>query len=171
MDVRKALKIKPILMVLAVAITAVALACAGDKAEPTEPAVAAPTATSPADDGTVSGAEATATPVPEADAAPDFSNLGWGAQEALSNPMYQDNKALWGEPQYGGVLKYRHPWASSSFNGASHWVFHSGHGPNLYWAALLDFETWYESGQGVAPIIPKLAKSWEIAEDGLAYTF
>ena len=174
MSLLEGLKFKPMLMVLAIAMMAVGLACAGEEAADTaadSSAAAAPTATAAAaaaatddsaadDSSSAAVAEATSEPVPDAAAAADL-----GVVEALlASPGY---KAEWGQPVSGGILKMRHPWAASYFLPNANSVFHSNHGPPMYHDGLVQFDPWV----GVDSIIPRMAKSWEISEDGKTYTF
>jgi len=163
-------------MVLAMAMAAVALACAGE--EPTAAPAAtsapaatatsapAPTAAAEAEGETeaVAEAEATATPVPEVATVSKFGDFGAGVQEAFASPGYQER---WGTPVYGGTIRMRHPWPASSFHPNMHWVFHSGHGTPIHYATLAEFDPWV----GKDRINPRVAESWEIAGDGLTYTF
>jgi len=157
---RKAFRIRPLVMALAGALVIVAMACGGDAATPTSP----PTATkAPVPTATTAAAvvEPTETPVPGGEI-----DLGASAEDLLNHPSYDP---AWGEPQYGGTLKFRTNMpvrTGSPFRGSgnSHYV---GNQMTMR-DTLVTIDPWIGWSGGIQP---ELAESWDLSADGLTYTF
>ncbi len=98
--------------------------------------------------------EATATPVPTPAPAEQVSETGIDA--GFMRPE--------GEPTRGGILK-------TAFGvTVSHFDIHQGTGTHVL-CHMYNGLVRYNLVDGLRTIIPDLATSWEIAEDGLTYTF
>ncbi|PZC49806.1 MAG: peptide/nickel transport system substrate-binding protein, partial [Chloroflexi bacterium] len=147
-------------MALAGALVIVAMACGGDAATPTSP----PTATkAPVPTATTAAAvvEPTETPVPGGEI-----DLGASAEDLLNHPSYDP---AWGEPQYGGTIKFRTNMpvrTGSPFRGSgnSHYV---GNQMTMR-DTLVTVDPWIGWSGGIQP---ELAEAWDISADGLTYTF
>ncbi len=166
-----ALRMRPLMVILASLVALVAIACGGESATPTTP----PTATSPPPTATLPPPTAAPTAAAEATAAPAATeapvpsgpvDLGASAADLLNHPNYDP---AWGEPQYGGTLKLRTNVpvrTGSPFRGSgnSHYV---GNQMTMR-DTLVTVDPWIGWSGGINP---ELAESWEISADGLTYTF
>ena len=153
MSLDKALRLRPIMAVLAAVMMVAALACAGG-ADPT--ATSAPTATSPAPTASAAGTgstDATAVPVETADVPSTWM------ERYVQGEGY---KAEWGEPQSGGIFKY----------GASHDGYRfapgTGHGYRgdevmTIQNALFRSNPWV----GLGTLEGDLVDTWTVSDDGL----
>ncbi|MQF99071.1 MAG: hypothetical protein FI729_06105 [SAR202 cluster bacterium] len=187
MSVRFAYPLRPLVAILAVTMTFVALACGGEEEAAAPAATSAPVATS-------APAPATTAPLPQATEAPAAADTSDAAAEpaataapaaaATEAPVaavvadYRDDwinflkqhkgyKAEWGEPTYGGIIKTADPRPASRFQSTlgysafSRWQF-AAHNSLLFmdpWGTIRD-----------APVCD-LCESYEISADGLKYTF
>ena len=176
---RKASSIRLSVTSLVAAILLVGLACGGEAATPTEPPTAtappatatappatatmpAPTATTPADTG-ADTADATTTPAATDTPVPDLV-IGTGVSDLLNHPGY---RAEWGEPVYGGSLRWRSnvPLRSGiHFGDTTHYNMHLSQMYNQ----LVKVDPWLGWSGGFQP---DLAESWERSDGGLTYTF
>ena len=157
MSVRNASIVKPIIAVLAIAMLAVALACASEE-EPTEAPTAAPTPTTPAAATPLTvGMEATATPVPD----PSMADLGW-MERYLQSPGYDP---AWGDPVRGGTYIFGAQRDSTNFTPAVQGCCYT-HGcfRGLPWNSLFRIDPW--TGDLTA-IEGDLAQDWELSPDGV----
>ena len=174
MRLRHALRVRPLLAVLAATLVVVALAYGGEDEPPTATtAPTAPTATAEPEATEVTEPTATLRPgQPTATTGPTAMEV---PQEELD---YRDNwtefllshrgyKAEWGEPQSGGIYKTAEPRPASRFQttlgyGAfSRWQF-TAHN------SVMMMDPWGEITD--APICD-LCESFEVSADGLTYTF
>ena len=141
--------IRKLPLILAATIGVVALACGGEAATPTSPPVATATAAAEMD--------ATSTPIPE-------PTLTGAAAELLDNPGYLPE---WGEPVYGGSLRWRSnvPLRSGiHFGDTTHYNMHL----SQFYNQLVKLDPWQGWAGGFKPDV---AESWDVSGDGLTYTF
>ena len=168
---------KPKLLVFVPIVVALifALAC-GDGATPTAPATStspAPTATSPAPTATSPGPTATS-PGPTATSVPGQPTSTSPAPTATSPaPTATPTpefflKAPEANPKRGGTLKF------TAVTPIAHFDMQQTGGVIYVWVLHQAFDNLVRFDPyafGVAGVIPDLAKSWKISDDGLTYTF
>ena len=167
MNTKRFKKISPMLGILMGLLLVVAVACAGEDPTPVPPTATpkpAPTATPvPAPTATLAPGEVAA-PEPTATEVPEIDLSYPSAASLLDHPEY---KAEWGEPVYGGVVKYRTVWPQTSNCAACNSTYRHLYVQPQY-NTLVRYDPW---GGFEAGVHPDLAKSWDISEDGLTYTF
>ena len=156
----------PLLTIVLIAVVAlIAAACSSADDEPTPSAQAQPT-TAPA------GAPATPVPAPTAMLAapttvptpvPVMVELT-AVETMLQGPGY---KPEWGQPIYGGILKYG---ASHTFTGHDPNYGHSFEGAQFLptYNSLIRYDPWLGI---VGAIEGDLAETWDISGDGTSVTF
>ena len=187
MRVVHALRIRPMMVILAATVLVVALACGGEEATPTS----APTATSPAPTATTPAmtepeatseamveAATTAPGEPTATSPAMVEAMATEVPDVMVDVDYRDDwmnflmdhrgyKPEWGEPQYGGIYKTADPRPASryqttlGYSAFSRWQF-AAHNSLLMmdpWGSIRD-----------APMCD-LCESFEVSADGLTYTF
>ena len=149
--------------ILVILMLAVAVACAGEDPTPVPPTATpkpAPTATPvPAPTATLAPG-ATAAPAPTATEVPEIDLSYPSAASLLDHPNYDPE---WGEPIYGGVIKYRTVWPQTSNCAACNSTYRHLYVQPQY-NTLVRYDPW---GGFEAGVHPDLAESWEISEDGL----
>ena len=158
MMLRKALIMRFIMVIIAMGMLAVALACASEEEAtiaPTEPP--APTATSPSMTG---GAQPTATPV--GDTAP--ADVTW-MDRYLQSPGYDP---AWGEPVRGGTYIFGAQGDSTKFNTTGQGCCYT-HGcfRGLPVNTLFRIDAWLGD---LTAVEGDLVESWEVSEDGKTIT-
>ena len=152
MLLRNASILRPIIAILAIAMLAVALACAGED-EPTA-TTPPPTATSPSMDG-----QPTATAVPDT-----MTDLTW-MERYLQSPGYDPE---WGEPKTGGTFVFGAQLDVSRFTPSNQGCcYYHGCYRGLPWNSLFRIDPW--TGDLTA-IEGDLVESWEMSEDGKTLT-
>jgi peptide/nickel transport system substrate-binding protein len=152
MRLRNASPFRPMIAVLAITTMVVALACAGDDATPTSP----PTATSPVPTATSPASSTTSVPEATEESSGNYVDL------LLEDPGY---KSEWGTPKQGGTLKTGLPVPISRFTPNTSDVYSGMIIKNVY-NSLIRFNPW----EGIDSIVPDLAESWNISNDGLTIT-
>ena len=155
MKVRNASILRLITAGLAIAMLAVALACASE--EPTAaPTAVPPTATSPS---MTDGAQPTATPVDVVETDPTW------IESYLQSPGYNPE---WGEPVRGGTFIFGANRDDTRFNPRSHSCCYT-HGcyAGLPWNALFRIDPWVGT---LDSLEGDLVESWEMSDDGLTLT-
>ncbi len=155
MLLRNASILRPMIAVLAIAMLAVALACASEE-EPTAVPTVAPTATSPA----MTDGEPTATPVGD----DTMTEMTW-MDQYLQSPGYDP---AWGEPIRGGTFIFGAQRDNTQFVPDNQGCcYNHGCFRGLPWNSLLRIDAW--TGDLLA-IEGDLAESWEMSADGLTLT-
>ena len=150
--------LRPIIAVLAVAMLAVALACASEE-EPTTAPTAAPTPTTPAASTPLTVGQPTATPV-----APVDTDLGW-MDRYLQSPGYDP---AWGQPVEGGTFIFGAQRDNTRFNHAIQGCcYNHGCFRGLPTNSLFRIDAW--TGDLTA-IEGDLVESWDMSTDGLTLT-
>jgi ABC-type transport system substrate-binding protein len=154
------------LSLVIVALLAFASACAGEDPTPIAPtAKPKPTATSTLIPGPTATLVpgATAAPLPTATEIPQV-NLAYGTvEDLLKNPGY---KAEWGEPKYGGIVKWRSNWPQTN-NTPFYGSMYRGLYVTPQYNHLVRPDPWCGFD---CPLNNDLAESWSITDDGLTYT-
>ena len=185
MRVAHALRIRPMMAILAATVLVVALACGGEEATPTSaptattPPTVAPTAMPEAMPEATSEAMVEATTAPGEPTATSPAMVEEAATEVPDEMVdyradwmgflmdHRGYKPEWGEPQYGGIYKTADPRPASryqttlGYSAFSRWQF-AAHNSLLMmdpWGTIRD-----------APICD-LCESFEVSADGLTYTF
>ncbi len=156
---RSASILRPMVVVLAVTMLAVALACASEE-EPTTAPTAVPATNTPAPTPTTPGEMVlpTATPVSETD-----MDLTW-VEQYLKSPGYDP---AWGEPRTGGTFVFGSNRDTTNFNPATIGGCYS-HGcwSELAYNSLFRVDPWV----GLGTIEGDLAETWEMSDDGSTLT-
>ena len=150
--------LRPIIAVLAIAMLAVALACASE--DPTAEPAAQPTPTTPAaSTPLIVDGQATATPV----VGPD-TDLTW-TERFLQSPGYNPE---WGQPVKGGTYIFGAQRDSTRFHPVSQSCCYT-HGcyAGLPTNSLFRIDPWVGN---FTQIEGDLAESWELSEDGVTLT-
>ena len=156
MLLRNASILKPILAVLAMAMLAVALACASEEPTatpaPTDPP---PTATPPTTIG-----QPTPTPVPDT-----LKDLTW-MERYLESPGYDE---AWGQPVTGGTFIFGAQLDVNRFTPANQGCcYYHGCYRGLPWNSLFRIDPW--TGDLSALIEGDLVDTWEMSADGKTLT-
>ena len=154
------------LSLVALAVLTFAIACAGEDPTPVPPtatAKPAPTATPvPAAKADPDAPAPTSAPIPTATAIP-VVDLEYGTIEYLKqNPGYE---AEWGEPKYGGIVKWRTNWPQTN-NTPFYGSMYRGLYVTPQYNHLVRPDPWCGF---TCPLNADLAESWSVAEDGLTY--
>ena len=158
MMLRNASLLRPIIAILAIAMLAVALACASEEQE--EAPTAAPTPTTPAAATPLTVGQPTATPVDDA----MMADLTW-MERYLESPGYDE---AWGQPIEGGTFIFGAQLDVSRFTPANQGCcYYHGCYRGLPWNSLFRIDPW--TGD-LSAIEGDLVDTWEMSEDGKTLT-